>query len=93
MGVSAELGGITTITVGVIILTGIFGNIAAEGICKLFRINEPIAVGLAIGTSSHAVGTTKALEIGEVEGAMSSLSIVVSGLFTVILASIFATFM
>jgi len=93
IAVSEELGGIKTITVGVIILTGIFGNIAAESICKTFRIKEPIAVGLAIGTSSHAIGTAKAFEIGEIEGAMSSLSIVISGLLTVVFASIFATFM
>ncbi|MEG0771704.1 LrgB family protein [Clostridium sp.] len=91
IGVSAELGGITTITVAVIIVTGILGNILAEGVCKLFKIKEPIAVGLAIGTASHAIGTAKALEIGEIEGAMSSLSIAVSGLLTVVCASFFAT--
>ncbi len=90
IGVSDELGGITTITVAVIIVTGVLGNVIAESICKLFRIKEPVAVGLAIGTSSHAVGTAKALELGEIQGAMSSLSIVVSGLLTVISASIFA---
>lgn len=90
IGVSQELGGIPTITVAVIVLTGIFGNMFSEGICKLFRIKEPVAVGIAIGTSSHAIGTTKALEIGEVQGAMSSLSIVVAGLLTVIAASFFA---
>lgn len=93
IGVSNELGGITTITVAVIIVTGVLGNIIAEGVCKLFRIKEPIAVGLAIGTASHAIGTSKALEIGEIEGAMSSLSIVVSGLLTVICAPIFANFL
>lgn len=90
IGISAELGGITTITVAVIILTGVLGNILAESICKLFKIKEPIAVGLAIGTSAHAFGTVKALELGEIEGAMSSLSIAVAGLLTVIGASIFA---
>lgn len=93
LGISEELGGITTITVAVIIITGVFGNITAELICKLFKIHDPIAVGLAIGTSSHAIGTAKALELGEVEGAMSSLSIAVSGLLTVIGASVFANFM
>lgn len=93
IGLSEELGGIKTITVAVIIITGVFGNISAVGICKVFKIKEPIAVGLAIGTSSHAMGTSKALEIGEIEGAMSSLSVAVSGLFTVICASIFANFL
>lgn len=93
MGVSEELGGIVTITVAVILITGIFGNVMGETICKLFHIYEPIAVGLAFGTSSHAVGTAKALELGEIEGAMSSLSIAVAGILTVIGASVFATFL
>lgn len=90
IGLSQELGGIPTITVAVIIVTGVFGNIFAESICKLFKIKEPIAIGLAIGTAAHAMGTAKALEMGEVEGAMSSLSVAVAGLLTVILASFFA---
>lgn len=93
MGVSDELGGIVTITVAAIITTGVLGNMFAEIICKVFRINEPIAKGIAIGTASHAIGTTKAMEMGKIEGAMSSLSIAVSGLLTVIGASIFANFM
>lgn len=92
IGISEELGGIVTITIAVIIITGVFGNIFAESICKIFKINEPIAKGIAIGSSSHAMGTTKAMEMGEIEGAMSSLSIVVSGILTVIGASIFANF-
>lgn len=90
MGVSEELGGYVTITVAVIIITGVLGNMFGELICKLFKITEPISKGLAFGASSHAIGTAKALEIGEVEGAMSSLAIAVSGILTVILSSIFA---
>ncbi len=93
MGISEELGGITTITVAVIIVTGIFGNMTAEFICRVFRIHEPIARGLAIGTASHAIGTAKAMEMGEIEGAMSSLAIAVAGLLTVLGASVFASFM
>ena len=93
MEVSRELGGFVPITVAAIIMTGILGNIAAEGICRLFRIKEPIAKGLAIGTASHAIGTAKAMEMGEIEGAASSLAIVVSGLLTVVGASVFAGFM
>ncbi|RGS78534.1 LrgB family protein [Coprococcus sp. AF21-14LB] len=92
MGISEELGGIVTITVAVIIITGILGNVFAEAICKMFHITEPIAVGLAIGTSSHALGTAKAIELGEVEGAMSGLAIAVAGLLTVVGASVFAGF-
>ena len=84
MGVSEEAGGIVTITVVCIIITGIFGNIIAEMLFKVLKIREPIAKGLALGTSAHAIGTSKALELGEVEGAMSSLSIAVAGLMTVI---------
>ncbi len=93
MGVSKELGGMETITVAVIIVTGILGNVMAEFVCKIFRIQEPVAKGLALGTSSHAIGTAKAMELGEIEGAMSSLSIAVAGLLTVFGASIFAKFM
>lgn len=90
MGVSDKMGGIATITVVAISVTGIFGNIMAESILKWAKITEPIAKGLAIGTSAHAMGTAKAMEIGEVEGAMSSLSIVVAGIMTVLTVSVFA---
>ena len=90
IGISKELGGYVPITVASIVITGVLGNIFAEHILKMFRINEPIAKGIAIGTSAHAMGTAKAMEIGAVEGAMSSLSIVVAGIMTVAGASIFA---
>ena len=90
MGVADELGGYVSLAVVVIIITGVIGNVLAEAVLKLFRIEEPIAKGIAIGSSSHAVGTAKAMEIGAVEGAMSSLSIVVCGLLTVIGASLFS---
>ena len=90
MGVSEELGGYVTITVAVIVITGVLGNIFGELICKIFRIHEPISKGLAFGTAAHAIGTAKAMELGDVEGAMSSLSIAVAGVLTVVLASLFA---
>lgn len=93
MGVSEELGGYVTITVAVIIITGVLGNIMGEAICKIFKITEPISKGLAFGASSHAIGTAKAMEIGEIEGAMSGLAIAVSGVVTVILASLYASFL
>lgn len=92
MGVSEELGGYVTITVAVIVVTGVLGNMAGTLVCKIFRITEPISKGLAFGSASHAIGTAKAIEIGEVEGAMSSLAIAVSGILTVVLASVFAYF-
>lgn len=90
MGVSEEAGGIVTITIVSIIITGILGNMAAEAWFKLIGVKEPIAKGLALGTASHAIGTSKALELGEVEGAMSSLSIAVAGLMTVIVTPLMA---
>ena len=93
MGVSEELGGYVTITVAVIVITGVLGNMFGEVICKIFHITEPISKGLAFGASSHAIGTAKAIEIGEIEGAMSSLAIAVSGILTVVLASVFSHFL
>ena len=90
IGVSEEFGGIATITAVAIIITGVLGNIIAEFVCKTFHIEEPIAKGLACGTSAHAIGTAKALEMGELEGAVSGLAIAVTGVLTVILASLFA---
>lgn len=93
IGLSNEMGGVETITIAVIIVTGVLGNLIAEPVLKLFRIKNPVAKGLAIGTAAHAIGTTKAMEMGEIEGAMSSLSIAVAGLITVATASIFANLM
>ena len=90
MGVSEEAGGIVTLTVMSIVLTGVLGNMAGESILRLARIHHPVAKGLALGTSAHAVGTAKALELGEIEGAMSSLSIAVAGLMTVIVVPLAA---
>lgn len=93
MGVSEELGGMVTITVAVIIVTGILGNVIGEHVCRMFKIEEPVARGIALGSASHAIGTAKAMELGEIEGAMSSLSIAVAGLLTVVGASVFAQFL
>ena len=83
MGVSEEAGGIVVLTVVSIVITGILGNVIGEAVFRLFRIGDPIAKGLALGTSAHAIGTARALELGEIEGAMSSLAIAVAGLMTV----------
>lgn len=93
MGVSEELGGLVTVTVAVIIVTGILGNVIGEQVCRLFRIEEPVAKGIALGSAAHAIGTARAMEMGEIEGAMSSLSIAVAGLLTVVGASVFAHFL
>jgi len=90
MPLSEMLGGNGAITAVVVIMTGVMGNLAASGFLKLIRVTDPVARGVAIGTSSHAVGTSRALEMGEIEGAMSSLSIVVAGVITVAAASLAA---
>ena len=88
MGISEEMGGYVTLTVAAIVLTGILGSILSDLVFRIFPIHHPIAKGLALGTSAHAIGTAKAVEMGEVEGAMSSLAIVVAGILTVILVPI-----
>lgn len=89
IGLSAELNGYIAITVAAIIITGLTGNIIGDKLCNIFGIKHPVAKGIAIGTSAHVMGTSKAMELGEVEGAMSSLSVAVAGLMTVAAALIF----
>ena len=92
IGISEELGGHMALTVTVIMITGVLGNVCAPVFCRLARIREPIAKGIAIGSAAHAMGTSRAMEMGEVEGAMSSLALVTSGLLTVIAVSFFSQF-
>ena len=89
-GLSEELGGYPAITMAAIMFTGLFGAVAAPGLLKLAGVKDPLCQGLAIGTSSHAAGTSRAVEMGEIQGAASSLAIVVTGLLTVIAAPLFA---
>ena len=92
MDVAAELGGIAALTGAIVIVTGIVGALLAETVCKLFHITDPIAKGVGIGTAAHAVGTSKALQMGDVEGAMSGLSIAVAGVLTAVLCPVFVGF-
>lgn len=89
IGLTQEMGGIAPMAAACIILTGIFGSITCEWLFKLLRIHSPIAKGLAIGAASHAIGTSRALELGVTEAAMSSLALAVCGLITVPLAPLF----
>lgn len=89
--VTAELGGHVSLTIVLIVLTGIAGNVLAVFFCRAFKVEDSIARGAAIGTCSHAIGTTKALELGEMEGAVSSLAIAVAGVLTAVLCPIFAS--
>ena len=82
--IAAQNGGLVPFTVAMVVLTGILGAVAVPALLKLFRVKNPVEAGLAIGASSHAVGTSRALELGEAEGAMSSIAIGVSGLLTVL---------
>ena len=90
LDVSEANGGYPSITIVWILITGNLGNAIAEPVIRMFKIDEPVARGVAIGSSSHAVGTAKALEIGEVEGAISGLSLAVTGLISVVVAAVFA---
>ena len=91
--VAQELGGIGSLAGALIILTGIVGNLSATALCRICRLHDPIARGVAIGTGSHAVGTARALQMGRVEGAVSSLSIAVAGILTAALCPVLANFL
>lgn len=86
---SEMIGGIAGITVIAIVFTGLLGVVIYIPVFKIFRITHPVAQGIAIGTTSHAIGTSKAMELGEIQGAMSGLAIVLSGIITIILAPVF----
>lgn len=86
--VSEQIGGIPSVTIIAITITGITGAVTSPIVCKFFRIKNPVAQGVATGTASHALGTSRALEMGETQGAMSSLSIGIAGVFTAIVAPI-----
>ena len=92
VALSAELGGIAAITTAAIVLTGIFGNIIGPGLCKIFRLHDPVAQGAAFGTSAHVVGTTRAMEMSDLAGAVSSLSLTLAGIVTCIVMSFLAQF-
>ena len=93
MDVSKELGGLAALTSAVIVTTGIAGNLMAQSLCKALHLTNPIARGIAIGTSAHAVGTARALQMGPVEGAMSGLSIAVAGILTALLCPVIVSFL
>lgn len=84
MVISEDAGGYSSLTAAAIIVTGILGNLTGSMLCKLFRLTEPIAQGVALGTASHVVGTSRANELGELQGAVSSLSLAIAGIITVI---------
>ncbi|HAF86334.1 MAG TPA: hypothetical protein DCG32_08250 [Sphaerochaeta sp.] len=89
IAITEQFGGIPALTVASTVISGTLGNLLAPMLAKIFFIKDPVAHGVGIGSCSHALGTSKALEIGEVEGAMSSIAISLSGVFTVLLAPFF----
>ena len=91
--VAQELGGLGSLAGAVIVMTGIVGNLSAASLCRICRLRDPVARGVAIGTGSHAVGTAKALQMGPVEGAVSSLSIAVAGVLTAVICPLLANFL
>lgn len=91
--VAAELGGIASLAGAMIVLTGILGNLSASALCRIAGLHDSVARGVAIGTGSHAVGTARALQMGQVEGAVSSLSIAVAGVLTAVICPILANFL
>lgn len=86
VGVSETMNGIVSLTVAVVIFTGIIGAVLAPYVFRLAKIDDPVAQGIATGSSAHAIGTTKAIEMGDVQGAMSGLAIVLTGIVIVLLA-------
>lgn len=93
IGVSGEIGGVSSLTVASVVITGLFGSCIAKTVCRIFRIKNPVAIGLACGNSAHAIGTVAALDIGEIEGAMSGLTMVIAGVLTAVLAPLAAGLM
>lgn len=92
LGITTELGGIVGVTVIGVVVAGVLGPIIGPTVLKLVGVKNPVAFGLGMGSASHAIGTSKALEIGEIQGAMSSLAIVVTGVLTVIMVPIIINF-
>ena len=90
VGITEQLGGIVPIAIAAVIFSGITGNIMAPFLVKVFRVEDPVSQGIGIGTASHAIGTTRAITMGELQGAMSGLAIGLSGLWTVFWTFLFS---
>lgn len=84
IALSESGGGIVALTAAAVIVTGVLGNMAGPLLCRLFKISDPIAQGVAYGTAAHVIGTARAREHSELTGAVSSLSLVVAGVLTAV---------
>lgn len=91
--VSQEIGGLSALTTFAIIITGVLGNIIGPVLCRIFRIQDPIAQGVAFGTATHVIGTAKAVQMNKLTGAVSSLSLTLAGLITVVFLSFLTSFL
>ena len=87
--ISLALGGIEELTIAIVIITGIFGSIIAPYIFKILKVENSVAIGLSLGISAHAIGTSKAIELGEEEASMSTLALILTGILTVVLSPLF----
>lgn len=83
-------GGLEGVTTAAIVITGIFANMMGSFLCKLFRVTDPVAQGVALGTSGHVIGTARANEMDPLTGAVSSLSLVAAGLMTAVIFPVLA---
>lgn len=93
IGLAETIGGVPPLTAAIVVLTGCLGAIAGPEICRLFGIRDPFAVGLAVGTASHGIGTARMLEIDRLGGAASGLAIGLNGLITALLLSVLVLFL
>lgn len=90
LGITSEIGGIAGVTCVAVVISGIIGAAFVTVFSRIFKITNPIALGLSVGTSSHAIGTSRAIQLDELVGAMGSLAIVIAGVITVVIAPIMA---
>lgn len=93
VALSEEIGGISAVTTAAIAITGIIGNMLGPTLCKLLHLKDEVAQGVAFGTASHVIGTSKAVELGHLTGAVSSLSLTLAGMITAIVLSFFCQFL
>lgn len=85
LALTEQSGGISALTTFAIVITGILGNLSGSAFCKLMKLTDPVAQGVGFGTASHVIGTSRAMEVDPLTGAVSSLSLAVAGILTAIL--------
>ena len=91
LALTEQNGGISALTTFAIVITGILGNLSGSALCKLLKITDPVAQGVSFGTASHVIGTSRAMEVDPLTGAVSSLSLAVAGILTAVVFPIVLT--